>query len=82
MSISRRLFLLNGSMSAGTAWLATAHRSFAQSSDGTKANHASQFDPFPQQDPKLVEQVVGASHGRFDQVKQLIGVYPELAKCS
>jgi hypothetical protein len=37
---------------------------------------------FPQQDPEIVQGVVGASHGNFDRVKELVEGYPELAKAS
>lgn len=37
---------------------------------------------FPQQDPELVQGVVGASHANFDRVKELVEAYPELAKSS
>lgn len=35
---------------------------------------------FPHQDPELVQQVVGASHGDLDTVRELVGRWPELAK--
>ena len=37
---------------------------------------------FPKQDPRLVQQTVGASHGRFEKVRELVLAYPELAKGS
>ena len=35
---------------------------------------------FPQQPPALVRETVGASHGRFDRVRELVTACPELAK--
>lgn len=37
---------------------------------------------FPAQDPLLVRGVVGASHGNFERVAELVTAYPELAKAS
>lgn len=43
---------------------------------------ASPADHFPSQDPKLVQEIVGASHGNFPRVKELIEASPALAKAS
>lgn len=37
---------------------------------------------FPAQDPALVKKAVGASHGRFEELKALIDPVPELAKAA
>ncbi len=37
---------------------------------------------YPSTDPDLVREVVGASHARFDRVKELVTARPELAKAS
>ncbi len=37
---------------------------------------------FPRQVPGLVQELVGASHGNFDRVRELVDAYPELAKSS
>jgi hypothetical protein len=37
---------------------------------------------FPQQDPDLVRETVGASHGRFDRVRELVEAQPALAKAT
>lgn len=37
---------------------------------------------FPRNDPSRVQSVVGASHGNFDTVRQLVGEQPALAKAS
>lgn len=37
---------------------------------------------FPQHDPERVQSVVGASHGNFDRVRELVSEQPALAKAS
>jgi hypothetical protein len=37
---------------------------------------------FPAQDPRLVKEMVGASHGNVARVRELVGEYPELAKAA
>ena len=37
---------------------------------------------FPSHDPDVVREVVGASHGRFERVKELVGASPALAKAA
>lgn len=39
-------------------------------------------DWFPHQDPKRVQEVVGASHGKFERVRELVEASPALAKAS
>lgn len=42
----------------------------------------SAWPAFPHQDPALVREVVGASHGRFDRVRELVGAHPALANAA
>ncbi len=37
---------------------------------------------FPAQDPALVREVVGVSHGNLERVRELVGAQPELAKAA
>lgn len=37
---------------------------------------------FPRQPSGLVQEIVGASHARIERVKELLGTFPELAKCA
>lgn len=37
---------------------------------------------FPSQDPALAREIVGASHGRIDRVRELLQAHPALAKAS
>jgi hypothetical protein len=37
---------------------------------------------FPSQDPTLVREMVGVSHGQVDRVRELVTEYPELAKAN
>jgi hypothetical protein len=48
----------------------------------SSAHPAAEPDGFPRQNPKLVQETVGASHGKFDRVKELVTAYSELAKSS
>ncbi len=81
---TRRFFMLDGAaLAAGAGWLALGGGANAQpAGSGSSAPPAAGADGFPRQDPKLVEEVVGASHGKFDRVKELVTAYPELAKAS
>jgi hypothetical protein len=51
-------------------------------SNNVEPRPAGETSGFPRQNPKLVEETVGASHGKFDRVKELVTAYPELAKSS
>lgn len=81
---TRRFFILDGAaLAAGVSWLTLTGKTNAQmqgSVSGTQP--AAGPDNFPRQNPKLVEETVGASHGKFDRVKELVTAYPELAKSS
>ncbi len=81
---TRRFFMLDGAaLAAGAGWLALAGTANAQMpGTDSSAQPAVGPDGFPRQNPKLVEETVGASHGKFDRVKELVTAYPELAKSS
>jgi len=81
---TRRFFMLDGAaLAAGAGWLALGDRAAAQMpSSDSSAKPDPGPDGFPRQNPKLVEETVGASHGKFDRVKELVTAYPELAKSS
>ena len=83
-SLSRRYFL------AATAGSAIGTGLFSKvgvaQSDSTPSRESSGEDTgleaFPRQSPSLVQETVGASHGRFERVRELVAAYPELAKSS
>ncbi len=81
---TRRFFMLDGAaLAVGAGWLAFSDRVRAQmlSSDSSAKPDAG-LDAFPRQSPKLVQETVGASHARFERVRELVTAYPELAKSS
>ena len=50
---------------------------------GTAAPYAiSGADAFPQQDPTLVKDAVGASHGNFARIRELVEKQPAMARAS
>ena len=81
---TRRFFMLDSAaFAAGASWLAISGRASAQiPGSDSSVPPATAPDGFPRQNPKLVEETVGASHGKFDRVKELVTEYPELAKSS
>lgn len=97
-ALSRRHVLLAGSaalaasagpgLAAGGASAAGA-RSGASSSASEPAAGSEMEPPrsdlppsFPHQDPELVRETVGASHGRFERVRELVEARPALAKAT
>ena len=80
MSLSRRSFV---SLSSGLSALgisAFATRAWAQPVPAPYAIHG--VDAFPQQDPSLVKDAVGASHGNFARVRELVEKQPAMACAS
>ena len=78
MSLSRRTFF---SVSAGLSALgisALGTRAWAQS----PPPYAIGADAFPQQDPSLVKDAVGASHGNFARIRELVEKQPAMARAS
>ncbi|HYE88030.1 MAG TPA: ankyrin repeat domain-containing protein [Vicinamibacterales bacterium] len=80
MSLSRRRFFsitstlsaLGISTLAGRAWGQTPPMPYAITG----------ADAFPQQDPGLVKDAVGASHGNFARIRELVEKQPALARAS
>ncbi len=80
MSLSRRSFV---SLSSGLSALgisAFATRAWAQPVAAPYAIAGA--DAFPQQDPSLVKDAVGASHGNFARVRELVEKQPAMACAS
>jgi hypothetical protein len=73
--LSRRTFLLTGSA------LMAPRMSFATPAAGPSAAPAERrlSVSFPSHDPDLVRDMVAASHGRFDRVKELVEAQPKMA---
>jgi len=82
--ITRRRFLGSGSGCAlGGLLLGPVGPAVAQpKADASAAESRVKPEGFPRQSPKLVQDTVGASHGRFERVRELVTAYPELAKAS
>lgn len=79
--LDRRGFLFAGTscaMGAGLLSLPSA----AQAQPTPESESAGPLADFPQQAATLVRDVVGASHARFDRVRELVEAMPELAKAS
>jgi hypothetical protein len=79
MSLSRRSFFsLSGLPAFGISALAT--RAWGQAPPAPYA--ISGADAFPQQDPALVKDAVGASHGNFARIRELVEKQPAMARAS
>ncbi len=76
MHMTRRNCLLALPAGAATLWGLDA-----QADEGTAATGTLHAE-FPSQDPALVREVVGASHGRIDRVRELVEGSPALARAS
>lgn len=79
MSLSRRSFftLTSGLSTLGISMLAV--KSWGQS---TPPPAVSAAVAFPAQDPNLVREIVGASHGNFARVREAVETQPALARAS
>jgi hypothetical protein len=75
-SLSRRSFLLTGSALV-TPHLAT--RALADASQGQGSTGEGIAATFPTQDPDVVREVVGVSHGNIKRLKELVDRRPTLA---
>lgn len=88
MELSRRGFLGTAQATCGAAALFGITGTSVLGSDrsgGSTENtteNESVAPGFPSQDDEAVEEVVGASHARFDRVKELVTERPALAKAS
>jgi len=80
MSLSRRSFfsISSGLSALGISALAT--RAWGQAQPARYAIDGA--DAFPQQDPSLVKDAVGASHGNFARIRELVEKQPAMARAS
>ncbi|MEP6782820.1 MAG: hypothetical protein ABI983_04060, partial [Acidobacteriota bacterium] len=81
MSFSRRSFFSLSALSLSALGISpVAAKAWGQAPPPvTLINPA---DVFPQQDPALVKDAVGASHGRVAQIRELVENQPALARAS
>jgi hypothetical protein len=79
MPLSRRAFVsLTSALPAlGLAWV--PRLAWSQAPPPTPF---SAVDAFPAQDPAVVKELVGASHGNFARVKEIVGKQPAYARAS
>ncbi len=79
ISTPRRRFLRNSAL--GLFGITISRYATAQASTGTHMlpPEAAVFYRYPSMDDNMVSGIVGAAHGNFDKVKQLVGLRPELA---
>ena len=83
--LSRRGFLATNSAAAVCIVGVPASVGLARQPAGTPAQPAQAEDTwpgFPQQDPALAREIVGASHANPARVKELLAAHPALAKAS
>jgi hypothetical protein len=79
MPLSRRSFFSVTTAFSALGLTAAALRAWAQ----TPPPYAiSGSDAFPQQDPSLVKDAVGASHGNFARIRELVEKQPAMARAS
>ncbi len=77
----RRTFLAGGAALAVFGALpGLPARAQAPSSEAKSAAAPARPPSFPRQDPGLVREMVGASHGRLERVRELVAERPALAK--
>ena len=79
MSFSRRSFV---SLSAVSALGISAPPTGAWGQAAPLPYAISSADAFPQQDPLLVKDAVGASHGNFARIRELVEKQPAMARAS
>ena len=78
MSLTRRTFF---SLTSAVGLSSLAAKTWAQpAAEAPPAINAA--DAFPQQDPNLVREIVGASHGNFARVREAVEKQPALARAS
>src|SRR5688500_4313846 len=80
MSLSRRTFFAISSGLSALGISALATRAWGQAPPQPYAIAGA--DAFPQQDPSLVKDAVGASHGNFARVRELVEQQPAMACAS
>lgn len=83
MPRSRRSFLVASAAAplgvAAARWLGPLP---AHAADADASSPAGVHPEFPTQDPAIVREVVGAAHGNFDRLRELVDARPTLAKAS
>ena len=75
---SRRTFVLLAPGLSALGLSALSTRAWGQTAPAA----VSPADAFPAQDPSLVKEVVGASHGNLKRVQELVGRQPAMARAS
>jgi len=81
METTRRQFVA-GALTGTIGFELLGSSTFAQTPIVAESAESGAPSSFPRQSADLVQEVVGASHGRFDRVRELVTAYPELAKSS
>lgn len=79
MMLSRRRLL--ATVSAGFAALKTPSL-FADGPGAASSAESARYAAFPAQEPEVVREIVGASHGKIDRVRELLASRPALAKAT
>lgn len=79
MILSRRRLLATAS--AGFAALKTPSL-FADGPSPASLGEAGRYAGFPAQEPEVVREMVGVSHGKIDRVRELLAARPALAKAT
>ena len=85
---TRRGFLRGIPVGIAATWtigplsIATASDDATSTSSDDAARTTQLPEHFPTQDPALVSEVVGASHGRIERVRELVTRHPSLARAS
>ena len=78
----RRSLLIGGAALAVLGTVGAGAQQPATEAPSAPAKYAEPPPTFPRQDPAMVFETVGASHGRFDRVRELVEARPALAKAT
>src|SRR5436190_23756613 len=81
MSVSRRSFVTRSFMTSALGISSMAAKASGQAPAPSSPVVAA-GDVFPQQDPALVKDAVGASHGNMARIRELVEKQPALARAS
>ncbi len=79
MDLTRRRLITTAS--AGFAALHTPAL-FADGPGAASSAETARYAAFPAQEPEMVREIVGASHGKIDRVRELLASRPALAKAT